>query len=132
MFGKPLKLFWAMLALAAIAIELVPAHYPAGVFVTQTGLRPAFSSLLGYLAPMAFWRFSYLTASILASASSAILVELIQAMVAHGHRFQLGRTRGQTRAHGAGFVALLTYVMSATLRRDRIRPAARPPGGART
>ena len=87
MFGKPLKLFWAMLALAAIAIELVPAHYPAGVFVTQNWAKAGLFLVLGYLAPMAFWRFSYLNASILASASSAILVELIQAMVAHGHRF---------------------------------------------
>jgi hypothetical protein len=116
-FGKPLKLFWAMLALGVIAIELVPAHYPAGVFVTQNWAKAGLFLLLGYLAPMAFWRFSYLTASILASASSAILVELIQAMVAHGHRFSWVELGAKLALLAAGFLIALDV----RYERDRMR-----------
>jgi hypothetical protein len=118
-FGKPLKLFWAMLALAAIAIELVPAHYPAGVFVTQNWTKAGLFLLLGYLAPMAFWRFSYLTASILASAASAILVELIQAMVAHGHRFSWIELGVKLALLAAGFLIALDVRYERDLMRRR-------------
>jgi uncharacterized oligopeptide transporter (OPT) family protein len=119
MFGKPLKLFWAMLALTAIAIELVPAHYPAGVFVTQNWAKAGLFLVLGYIAPMAFWRFSYLNASILASASSAILVELVQAMVAHGHRFSWVELGVKLALLAAGFIIALDVRYERDLMRRR-------------
>jgi hypothetical protein len=118
-FGKPLKLFWAMLALAAIAIELLPAHYPAGVFVKQNWAKAGLFLLLGYLAPMAFWRFSYLTASILASVASAILVELIQAMVADGHRFSWVELGVKLALLAAGFLIALDVRYERDLMRRR-------------
>ena len=119
MFGKPLKLFWAMLALGAIAVELVPAHYPAGVFVKQNWAKASLFLTLGYLPPMAFWRFSYLTASILVSASSAILVELIQAMVAHGHRFSWVELGVKLALLAAGFLIALDVRYERDLMRRR-------------
>jgi hypothetical protein len=88
MFAKPSKLLWAVLTLVAVAFELVPAHYPAGVFAIQNWCKAGLFLALGYVAPMAFWRFSYLNASILASAGSAVLVEVVQALLANGHRFR--------------------------------------------
>jgi hypothetical protein len=120
MFGKPIKLLWAVLVLAAIAFELVPAHYPAGVFVTQNWFKASLFLALGYLAPMAFWRFSYLNASILASAASAVLVEVIQAMLANGHRFSWVELAVKLLLLAAGFVIALDVRYEHDLRCGRV------------
>jgi hypothetical protein len=107
MFGKPAKLLWAAAALAAVALELIPAHYPAGVFIPQNWYKAAVFLALGYLAPIAFWRFSYLTATILGSAGMAVLVELGQAMLSNGHRFSWVELAVKLLLLAAGFVIAL-------------------------
>jgi hypothetical protein len=43
--------------------------------------------VLGYLAPLAFWRFNALNRGILLAAGSAALVEVLQGILGHGHAF---------------------------------------------
>jgi hypothetical protein len=107
MFGKPAKLLWAVLILAAIAFELIPAHYPAGVFSTYNWGKAVVFLALGYLAPVAFWRFTYLNACVVLSGGSAVLVEVVQAMLANGHRFSCVELAVKLLLIGAGFVIAL-------------------------
>jgi hypothetical protein len=107
MFCKPAKVLWAVLALAAVMFELIPAHYPAGVFSTYNWCKAGLFLALGYLAPLALWRFSYLTAIILGSAACAILVEVVQAMLANGHRFSWVELSVKLLLLAAGFVIAL-------------------------
>jgi hypothetical protein len=107
MFGKPAKMLWVLVALAAVAFELIPAHYPAGVFSTYNWCKAGLFLALGFLAPVAFWRFSYLTATILGSATAAILVEVGQAMLANGHRFSWVELGVKLLLLAAGFVIAL-------------------------
>ena len=120
-FGKPTKLLWGAVALTAVVFELIPVHYPAGVFLTHNYCKAGIFLLLGFLTPLAFWRFNSLNARILLIAGSAILAEVMQAVLADGHRFSLVELGIKLVLIGAGFIIALNvrYEHNWASERDR-------------
>src|SRR5689334_17428451 len=106
-YGKSSKCLWALLALLATALDLIPAHYPAGILAMHIGYKAAIFLALGYLIPLAFWRFNYLNVSILISIGLAVTVEAIQAVLGNGHRFSVVELGTKLFLMAIGFVIAL-------------------------
>ena len=108
-FGKSTKLLWIAFILAAIVLEVIPANYPDGLFVLQNYWKTGVFLLSGFLTPLAFWRFDHLNAGTLLSIGSIVLVEVVQAVLADGHRFSMMELTIKLLLLAVGF-AIALYV----------------------
>ncbi len=68
--------------------EVIPLPLlPPLPFYSYKVMKVLFFIALGYLAPLAFWRFNALTRGIFLAAISATFVETLQGLIHSGHSF---------------------------------------------
>ena len=86
LFTRTLQTCWAVLFAITIVSEIYPLRpVPAKVFYSYLIFRGILFVLLGFLTPLAFWRFDSLTLGLLSSVVSAGFVEILQSF-SGGHR----------------------------------------------
>jgi hypothetical protein len=95
-FGPYVRLAWTAIAILTISLELTPFHnFEARytfvaylLFYGYKALKALLFLILGFLTPIAFWRFRSLTYGLIMAAISAFIVELLQGfLVFTGHSF---------------------------------------------
>jgi len=87
-FSRPLRITWFVIFALTVISEVYPFPLlPPLPFYTIWGAKLLLFLVLGYLAPLTFWRFNALNRGILLAAGSASLVEGLQTVVSHGHSF---------------------------------------------
>ena len=107
-FGVSVRLLWGAIVLATVLSEVLPAPQTAPInFYTYEGLKALGFVLVGYLAPLSFWQFNALNRGILYSVLSATLVETLQGLIGHGHRFRWYELAVKLVLLLAGFVLAL-------------------------
>jgi len=79
------RLLWLAVVLSTIVLEVVPAHFPPSLFYTYKLTKCLLFVALGYLTPLAFWRFHSLNLGFVFAAVSAAFVELVQRFIGNGH-----------------------------------------------
>lgn len=88
-FGLTVRLLWVTIVLLTVLSETLPAPQTTPApFYAYVALKGVGFVLVGYLAPLAFWRFNALNHGVLYAVLSASLVESLQALIGHGHRFR--------------------------------------------
>lgn len=95
-FGPYVRLAWTIVAVLTISLELRPFHnfqastvfWVFAQFYAYKTLKALLFLILGFLTPIAFWRFRSLTYGLFMAAVSALIVELLQGwLVFTGHSF---------------------------------------------
>lgn len=90
MFGPAMQRIWALIAIATVVAEISPAAgLPLPVFYTYKSAKVVLFFLLGYCTTLAYYRFSKLNRGLLLALASATLIEALQALTGHGHRFSV-------------------------------------------
>jgi hypothetical protein len=87
-FSPSLRLAWIAIAVLTVVSELIPFPpiVPPPLFYTYKTAKILLFLIIGYMAPLTFWRFNSLTFGVIFAAFSAGLVECLQGL-SHGHRF---------------------------------------------
>jgi glycopeptide antibiotics resistance protein len=87
-FSPSLRLAWVAIAALTVLAELIPFPpiVPPPLFYSYKAAKILLFLILGYMAPLTFWRFNSLTLGVVFAAISAALVESLQGLP-HGHRF---------------------------------------------
>jgi hypothetical protein len=87
-FSTALISLWAIAAAITVAAEIVPIPpMPAPLFYSYCAAKLVCFLALGYLAPLAFWRFNALNRGMLLATISATGVESLQGLLHNGHSF---------------------------------------------
>jgi hypothetical protein len=86
-FNTTFRLLWLAVVLSTIALEVMPAHFPPALFYAYELTKCILFAALGYLTPLAFWRFHSLNLGFVFAAVSAASVELLQGFIGNGHAF---------------------------------------------
>jgi lysylphosphatidylglycerol synthetase-like protein (DUF2156 family) len=88
-FGIGVHIAWLSIAALTIITELLPFPpiVPPPLFYTYKAAKVLLFLILGYLAPLTFWRFNSLTLGFVFGAFSAALVETLQGLSHDGHSF---------------------------------------------
>ncbi len=87
-FSLPIKAVWAIIVTVTVTSEIMPIPLmPPVPFYSYKLAKAICFVVLGYLAPLAFWRFNALNRGILLAAISAATVESLQGLLHHGHSF---------------------------------------------
>lgn len=90
-FTPTLRVTWVLIVVVTVVVEvlLLPTNPPLPPIPHYS--YKIFKLLLfvavGYLAPLAFWRFNALNRGILLAAASAASVETLQGIIGQGHSF---------------------------------------------
>lgn len=88
LFTPVMRMLWFAVFTLTIVSEVVyiplMAYY---YFYPYCALKAVCFLLVGYLAPLSFWRFNALNRGILFAAVSSALVEALQLLVPNGHSF---------------------------------------------
>jgi hypothetical protein len=86
LFSWNLRIVWVLLFCLTLGWELIPAPGVAPwVFYTLKSCKGLTFVLLGFVSPMAFWRFDSLGFGVLFSCVAAGVAEMLQSM-SYGHR----------------------------------------------
>jgi len=87
-FSPAIKVVWTALVVATVVTELVPISpmAPSEFYFYNAAKLMCFFAM-GYLAPLAFWRFNALTRGLRLATLLAACVECLQGFVHHGHSF---------------------------------------------
>lgn len=87
-FSRALRLIWLVVFALSVASELYafPLMAPFPFYVIKCAKLVLFL-VLGYLAPLAFWRFNALNRGVMLAAGSAAFIEGLQGVVGNGHAF---------------------------------------------
>lgn len=116
-FGVPVRLLWTAIVVATVLSEVLPAPQTAPAnFYTYEALKALGFVLVGYLAPLSFWQFNALNRGILYAALSATLVETLQQIIGHGHRFRWYELAVKLVLLLAGFILALNARYDRALR----------------
>jgi hypothetical protein len=87
-FSPATKSLWAIVVAIITITEVMPIPLmPPLPFYSYQAAKLICFVALGYLAPLAFWRFNALNRGILLAAISATCVESLQGILRHGHSF---------------------------------------------
>ncbi len=87
-FGAGARFVWLLIFTITVVSDVYPFPLlPPLVFYTIWGIKLLLFFLLGYVAPLAFWRFNALNRGVTLAALSATFVEAVQGIVGHGHSF---------------------------------------------
>jgi len=79
---------WTIVIVITVVTEVMPIPLmPPLPFYSYVAVKLICFFALGYLAPLAFWRFNALNRGILLAAISATAVETLQGLLHHGHSF---------------------------------------------
>jgi hypothetical protein len=87
-FSLATKAIWGLIVATTVVTEVIPIPlmHPFPFYSYKAAKLVCFVAL-GYLAPLAFWRFNALNRGILLAAASATSVESLQGLLRHGHSF---------------------------------------------
>jgi hypothetical protein len=87
-FSKSLRIGWLIVFAITVLSEVYPFPLlPPGPFYSIWTVKLLLFLVLGYMAPLAFWRFNALNRGIVLAAGSAAFVEFLQGTLGHGHAF---------------------------------------------
>jgi hypothetical protein len=87
-FTPVIRGLWAVTVAVTIISEIVPIPpMPPMPFYIYKAVKVLLFVIVGYLAPLAFWRFNALNRGILLAAASAMFVESLQGILGNGHSF---------------------------------------------
>jgi hypothetical protein len=87
-FTPGMKALWAVIVVITVVSEIVPIPLmPPVPFYSYCAAKLICFVAIGYLAPLAFWRFNALNRGILLASISAACVESLQGLLHHGHSF---------------------------------------------
>jgi hypothetical protein len=87
-FSKSLRICWLVIFAITVVSEVYPFPLlPPGTFYSIWTVKLLLFLILGYMGPLAFWRFNALNRGIVLAAGSAALVEFLQGALGHGHAF---------------------------------------------
>ncbi len=87
-FSKSLRIAWLVIFALTVVSEVYPFPLiPPLPFYSIWFTKLLLFLVLGYMAPLAFWRFNALNRGILLAAGSAAFVEVLQGILGHGHSF---------------------------------------------
>jgi hypothetical protein len=87
-FSRSLRITWLVIFAVTIVSEVYPFPLlPPGPFYSIWGVKLLLFLVLGYIGPLAFWRFNALNRGIVLAAGSAAFVEVLQGTLGHGHSF---------------------------------------------
>jgi hypothetical protein len=87
-FSRSLRIGWLVIFAITIVSEVYPFPLlPPGPFYSIWGGKLLLFLILGYMGPLAFWRFNALNRGIVLAAGSAAFVEFLQGTLGHGHSF---------------------------------------------
>lgn len=87
-FSPAAKAVWAVIVSITIITEIMPIPLmPPIPFYSYKAAKVICFLALGYLAPLAFWKFNALNRGILLAAISAACVESLQGLLRRGHSF---------------------------------------------
>jgi len=87
-FTPGMKALWAVIVMITVVSETVPIPLmPPVFFYSYCAAKLICFVAIGYLAPLAFWRFNALNRGILLASISAACVESLQGLLHHGHSF---------------------------------------------
>jgi len=87
-FSKFLRILWCAIFALTVVSEVYPFPLlPPIPFYTIWCTKLVLFLVLGYMAPLTFWRFNALNRGVLLAAGSASLVEGLQGILGHGHAF---------------------------------------------
>ena len=85
-FGPMVRSIWAVVLTATVLSEVLPIPPMTPVsFYSYCAGKAVMFLVVGYLTPLAFWRFD--DRGFLAAAACATFVETLQGIVGHGHSF---------------------------------------------
>jgi hypothetical protein len=88
LFGPLMRSSWLVVMAVTVISEVYPFPLlPPVPFYTIWAIKLLFFFVLGYLAPLTFWRFNALNRGVGFAALSASFVEVLQGSVGHGHSF---------------------------------------------
>ncbi len=89
-FSPVTKAIWVAIVAITVAAEVIPIPLiPPVPFYSYCGAKAICFIVLGYLAPLAFWRFNALNRGILLATISAACVESLQGLLRGGHSFHV-------------------------------------------
>ena len=136
-FSTSLRVAWFVVAILTTISELIP--FPLlivtphivlsySLFYSYKGAKVLLFLSLGYLTPLAFWRFNSLTVGLIFAAVSAAVVELLQGLgIWHGHSFSWWELLAKLCLIVIGFTLALEARYEGCLKLGRIRvPLAGP------
>ena len=87
-FNRSTKLVWALVVSITVVTEVMPIPLmPPVPFYSYCVAKLICFIAVGFLAPLAFWRFNALNRGILLAAFSATFVESLQGIMHLGHSF---------------------------------------------
>ena len=87
-FSPAIKLLWTGIVTVTVVTEVMPIPLmPRTPFYAYCAAKLICFVAVGYLAPLAFWRFNALNRGILLAAISAGCVESLQGILHYGHSF---------------------------------------------
>ena len=87
-FSKGLRITWLVIFAVTIVSEVYPFPLlPPAPFYSIWGVKLLLFLVLGFIGPLAFWRFNALNRGIMLAAGSAAFVEVLQGALGHGHAF---------------------------------------------
>jgi hypothetical protein len=87
-FNPAIKMLWAVIVAITIFTEVIPIPLmPPVPFYSYKVAKVVCFVAVGYLAPLAFWRFNALNRGIFLAAVSATFVESLQGLLQSGHSF---------------------------------------------
>jgi hypothetical protein len=82
------KFLWTGIVAVTVVTEVMPIPLmPRAPFYAYCAAKLICFVAVGYLAPLAFWRFNALNRGILLAAISATCVESLQGILRYGHSF---------------------------------------------
>lgn len=90
LFTPSLRILWASIMTALVAMEIVPLPSPIVPpikFYIYCGVKFVLFVSIGYLLPLAFMRFNLLNRGFLIAILSATFVESLQGAIRRGHSF---------------------------------------------
>ena len=101
------RLVWMIAVTVTISAEVIPAHFAPAIFYTYEATKCFLFLTLGYLTPLAFWRYTTLNRAFLFAAASASAVELLQNIVGNGHKFSFRELFAKVVLIAIGFLLSL-------------------------
>lgn len=110
-FSRLLRATWVVIFALTVASEVYtfPLMAPLPFYAIACSKLLLFL-MQGFIAPLAFWRFSTLNRGVVLAVSSASLIEGLQGLLKHGHAFHWYELLVKLALILAGFVAGLGAV----------------------
>jgi hypothetical protein len=106
-FSKGLLVIWMTVAVVTVTLEIIPARFHPLMFYSYKTIKVLLFLALGYLTPLAFWRFDRLTLGLCFAGASATAIELLQGIIGNGHAFSWMELLAKLALIGFGFVLAL-------------------------